>query len=239
MFSNAFPAKQESEEEYVNPFEAILRERKENEAKKDIAKLRCKTKWDHSIEACESHAYLIKKRIKPIYCRQHGEDLIIPIYDHFGEIQSLQSIHPDGFKLYEEGSSYKGGYLPLGEKINGTLRLCEGYATGCSIYEAIGEPVFVCFTANNLIHIAKWIRKKYPHFPIQICADDDRRTEKKIGKNIGLIAAIHAAKEINATVIYPDFTLIPHSENLTDFNDLFCVSGIEAVENQLLKGVSK
>jgi len=212
---------------------------KEKEEKRKVALLRCQNIWDKSHAPSDNHPYLVRKKIKPIYIRQYGNNLIIPIYDFAGKIQSLQSIQPDGFKLFEEGSSFKNGYLPMGESIIEPIRLCEGYSTGASIYQAVGSPVLICFTAGNLINIAKWIRKKYPNLEIHICADDDRKTETRIGKNIGLISAIEAAKHIKAQVFYPDFTYIPNSDNATDFNDLMCLAGIETVENQLLNGVKK
>lgn len=217
----------------------IERFEKEKKERKEIGLLRCKKNWELSQEPDEKHDYLIRKKIKPLYCRQLEKNLLIPIFDCFGDIQSIQYISPgkDKNKLYETGTSYKNGYLPLGERIVSPLRLCEGYATGCSIYEAIGAPVFVCFSAFNLIEIAKWIRKKFKDLEIHICADDDRKNENKIGKNIGLISAIKTAKEINAKIVYPDFTNISNAENATDFNDLMCLQGIEAVENQLLNGV--
>jgi len=210
---------------------------KEKEEKRKVALLRCQNIWDKSREPSLDHPYLIRKKIKPIYIRQYGDNLVIPIYDFSGNLQSLQTIQPDGFKLFEEGSSYRNGYLPMGESIVAPIRLCEGYSTGASIYEAIGSPVLICFTANNLINIAKWIRNKYPSLEIHICADDDRKTELKIGKNVGLLSAIEAAKSIKAHVVYPDFTYVEYSQNATDFNDLMCLAGIEIVENQLLNGV--
>jgi putative DNA primase/helicase len=199
-----------------------------------VAKIKCKLVWDKCTEASDIHPYLIKKKIKPLYCKQYGNNLVIPVFGYDGQLQALQYIQPDCFKLFETGSSYKNGFLPLGEKINHTIRLCEGYATGCSIYEAVGDFVVVCISANNLINVARWFRERYKNLKIIMCADDDLETEASTGKNTGLIAAIKAAEEINAQIIYPDFTNIPNSESKSDFNDLHCLAGIEAVENQLI-----
>lgn len=208
--------------------------KKEKEERHKIAILKCKTIWEATVEPDPDHPYLLKKKIKPLYIRQVGKNLVVPIYAPDGSIQCLQYIQPDGFKLYHIGASPKGGYMAMGEKITDPIRICEGYATGCSIYEAIGETVLVCFTAYNLVNIAKFIRKNFPEHNIHICADDDRKTEEKIGINPGLKYALISAKEIGATVIYPDFTNISNAETASDFNDLMCLSGIESLESQLL-----
>ena len=54
------------------------------------------------------------------------------------------------------------------------LIICEGVATGLSLYECTGYPVAVAFDAGNLEPVAKVMRARMPNLRIVIAADDDR-----------------------------------------------------------------
>jgi putative DNA primase/helicase len=181
-------------------------------------------------EPAETHLYILKKRIKPIYCSQYNDEIIIPIYSSTGSLQTIQSIKPNGFKKFYSGLSPLNGYLILGETITDPIWICEGWATGCTIYEAlIGESVIVSFSAENLKNVCKIFREKYPFRPINICSDDDSHLDK----NIGLESAIYCKNNYGSIIKLPDFSHCDLSEKPTDFNDLFCQKGIEEVERQL------
>jgi putative DNA primase/helicase len=119
----------------------------------------------------------------------------------------------------------------LGEQIlpHDTVRICEGWATACSIYEAVGAPVVCAFNADNLVNVSILLRRKYVFSSFQICADNDIHLKE----NIGLKYGREAAKLIGASLHYPIFSE-GISGKLTDFNDLFCHAGIEEVERQII-----
>jgi putative DNA primase/helicase len=194
------------------------------EAKKLISNCSQEIDWDHP--------YIQTKRIKPLYCGQIENKIIIPIYSFNGQLQSLQSIYPDGQKRFLKGASPKGGYLVLGETIESDdiIRVCEGWATGCSIYEAVGPPVVVSFNCDNLKEVIFIMTQKYGSQNIVICADNDQWSPN----NIGLEAARFCADHYQVSVKFPDFSKFKFSNKPTDFNDLMCIAGIEEVEIQLL-----
>ncbi len=183
------------------------------------------------VEADVGHPYVLAKGIKPVYCGQIRSRLVVPVYDYDGQIQSLQFIAKDGRKRFKRGTSPAEGYLCLGESIarQDIIRICEGWATGCSIYEAMGAPVIVSFGAENLKHVARLMRVKYQHNRIVICADNDQWGKE----NVGLKAAIFCANKYRALIRYPDFSGLDVSSKPTDFNDLMRLGGLTTTEAQL------
>jgi hypothetical protein len=95
------------------------------------------------------------------------------------------------------------------------------------VHEATGGYVVTAFDAGNLQPVALRLRQEHPEARIIIAADNDAWTEG----NPGLTKAKSAAKACSGQVVFPRFT---HDETQpTDFNDLFCLEGIEQVKTQL------
>lgn len=190
-------------------------------------------KHHRSTEPDWDHPYIKTKQIRPLYCRQIRQRLMIPIHDINGKFQSMQFIFPSGKKRFKRGTTPREGFCILGEQVRrdvSDLWICEGWATGCTIYEAVGEIVFCSMGADNLFHIACALRLKYPNNKITLCADNDAHLKE----NKGLITAQKAAKASGSLLRVPDFSLCGNSTKPTDFNDLMRLVGIEEVERQLL-----
>lgn len=185
------------------------------------------------VPASIDHPYVRTKRIYPYYARQIRSYLVLPITDVDGKLQSLQYIKPNGHKQFKKNASPKGGMMWLCQipksDFNGTIRICEGYATGCSITECCFDPVVVAFAASNLMEVAIAIWRKYPTAKISICADNDQFTKE----NIGLMTGRNAALKIKGVLCFPEFREDQMTKKPTDFNDLFCFEGLEGVEKQL------
>lgn len=98
---------------------------------------------------CTQHDYLTRKGIQPHGAKIEGDKLLIPMRDTAGTVHSLQTIAPDGTKMFMSGGRVKGCYFGIG-KPKGALIVCEGYATGASIHECTGHAVAVAFNAGNL-----------------------------------------------------------------------------------------
>jgi putative DNA primase/helicase len=185
--------------------------------------------WNGAKSLAE-HAYLAKKRVSSHGLREHDGSLVIPARDEQGKLWTLQFIAPDGTKNFMTGGRKRGCYFVIGDLENSEqIFICEGYATGATIRECTGTPVVVTFDTNGLKPVAKLIRTKYTHAKIVICADNDQYHEN--GINPGLEKAIEAAKEVNASVVKPEFRDV--STKPTDFNDLFVLEGVEAVKAAL------
>ena len=172
---------------------------------------------------CTSHPYLTTKGVQAHGIRLEGDNLLIPMRDTAGKLHSLQTITPDGDKRFMTGGRVKGCYLSIG-KPTGKLIVCEGYATGASIFEATGEAVAVVFNAGNLEPVAQALRAKYAYLQIVLAADDDYQTEG----NPGMTKARAAAVTVGAYMAVPYFG-DNRPEKATDFNDLQQIAGLEAV----------
>lgn len=192
---------------------------------------KCKT------NSIEEHPYIKRKMIQPLGSRLDNHLLIIPLYDIHGKLWSLQIIDPEGEKRFLAGGQKKGCFYPIGslEKAN-VLYICEGFATGASIYMATGITTIVTFDAGNLEPVTKIVRSFYPKKTIVICADNDQWGKVNIGKE----KAETAAKKYNCQIALPHFS--PECLNLaykkgmkpTDFNDLHVLEGLEEVRRQVV-----
>ena len=130
--------------------------------------------WKQStpITKQSEHPYLVKKCIKPHGARLSRDALVIPIQDETGTIVNLQFIQPEGQKRFLSGGRKKGCYSYIGDPTE-TILICEGFATGASLYEATGHYVVAALDAGNLKPVAEIIRKQYPAAEIIIAGDND------------------------------------------------------------------
>ena len=144
--------------------------------------------------------------------------LIVPMVDIDGNIWNLQGIWaepPKGFessKLYLPGAKKSGLFHVIGKPTQ-TKLICEGLATGKTLYEQSGFQTFVAFDCGNLISVALTVRMRNPSAKIIMCADSDRHTPG----NPGVTKAREAAIAVNGLVSVPEF---PDGAEGTDFNDL-------------------
>jgi phage/plasmid primase-like uncharacterized protein len=148
--------------------------------------------------------------------------LVVPLRDAKGRVWSVQTIAPNGTKLFLKGGRKRGLFHLLSEP-GGDLVIAEGFATAASIQEATRLPVVIAFDAGNLAPVAKAIRAWMPLARIVIAADDDHAT----AGNPGLTKARDAAELISAAVAVPIF--LETEAHGTDFNDLAALRGYEPV----------
>lgn len=193
----------------------------------------------------EMHPYLEKKAVKAFGLKSEGESLLIPLRDAAGVLWSLQRILPNGDKRFHPGGKINGCFHWLGNPDDANwLLLAEGYATAASIHEATGMPVAAAMNCGNMLPVGKAIVARWPNAKILICADDDKATEAKIGKNPGIAAAREAVKELNkgqaagskrARYVAPE-----GKEGYgSDFNDLAVSSGLDTVHQQIEAAIGK
>jgi len=197
---------------------------------------RAKEFWNkfYTKEDPENHPYIVNKKIMPFYAKKCRSWLLIPVSDVNFNFITMQIIKPSGFKRLWKGTSQKNNMIFLCDKLQddyrGVIRVCEGYATGCTIREITKSPVVCAINANNLLSVCVLLRRKFIHANIKICADND-----KWGiDNPGLKYANSAAKILNCEIYYPDFPDSYLWKYPTDFNDLYVLFGQNETKKQLL-----
>lgn len=204
--------------------------RKANEEAAMNAAMRAQKIWERSKAPDKAHPYLVKKGIKAaIGIRQYGQQLVIPARRD-GKIVTLQFIGES--KLFLKGGKSEGTYCSIAGKDDPkhTFYICEGYATGATIYDAMKLPVVVAFSAGNIPPVVAFIRGKYPEAKIIIAADNDQWSKKPDGTpyNAGIEKALEAAQKYHAAVEYVRFDP-SDPDRPTDFNDLYLKCGLSAV----------
>ena len=178
------------------------------------------------------HKYLTDKKIKNYGLKTINGNLLIGVHSIIrdndngtlvSQIKSLQYIMPDGSKKFAGGGEVKGNVFLIGceaHELPGleTIILCEGYATGASIYEATGLPVAVVFSANFCVSACTRLRS-ITNAKFIIALDNDTT-------GIGEKCANEVVSSItNAVSRLPSI--------IGDFNDLYLEKGLEQVKQEL------
>ncbi len=178
-------------------------------AKQAAASRLANEQWTQATPASEHHPYLMRKGIDASGLRDRSGFLLVPLRDGTGKVHNVQRIRADGEKRFLRDGRVSGLYATIGSA-GDHLLICEGWATGKTLYAATGLPVAVAFSAGNLIAVAQVLRSKYPSIRITVCADNDAKPD---GSNPGVKAATAAAAAVSGFLAVPP---IPG-----DFNDLY------------------
>jgi len=175
---------------YIQPIDlaqlARRRAAAEAETRSDQAKAADKARW--IIKQCTNdlHPYLEKKGFAEttglIWETQDARLLVVPM--RVGkDIVGCQIIDQHGQKKFLKGQRTNDATFVIGN--SGLNILCEGYATALSIHRATAALkaqccVIVCFSAHNLVRIAKTLQKA------AIVADNDASgTGERAAKEAG------------------------------------------------------
>lgn len=209
-------------EEFIRIVNITRKQRdKQKQADQKKAEKKAQSIWQNCHVATD-HPYLKRKGINPNGAKVNFSGaLVIPVMVE-GEITSLQFIHPDGSKKFLSGGKVKGGYFHIGDLIKPDIAyICEGFASGATVYEETGNPVFCAFNAKNLTPVANSVRANYPDAAIIIAGDNDHATQG----NPGITEAKKAAAAVEGAWTVPIFTGLDYTSKDTDFNDLRRLTG--------------
>lgn len=191
-------------------------------------------------------AYLERKQIIGIrvrYAPRTGA-LLIPMTTARDQIVGLQVIYPEkqadtgrDKSYWPHGMSKEGAYHLIGPhpEPGEPVLVCEGYATGASLHMATSFAVAIAFDAGNLSAVAKAMRERFPGRALIVCRDDDWKTKRPHGEpwNPGEEKGSNAALIVGGQVVGPIFSG-EREIKWTDFNDLHCAEGLDAVRRQVL-----
>lgn len=200
-----------------------LREQREaaEMERKDMGRQRAEARWERASDVDTGHAYLVRKGIAELFdeyptIKSEGPNLLIPVYDAAGDIQSVQAIPPEegGIKKFQKDAPASGGRFNLGISMGRTL-VCEGFATGASLWLAQSDQVCVSFSADNMERIAREIAGRGA-FVVLACDQDKEERFTALGQELDcpVVVAKGPAKG-------------------WDFNDEHCAHGVDAVRRNI------
>lgn len=241
--------------------EAQAREAEAQRKRHEAAAAAAVKAWQAGGDQGES-AYLVRKGVKGYGLRYTAADgaLLVPLRDVTGKLWNLQTVTPDGKKLFMAGGRKSSlwhmlGAVPAPAAVAGAggrdgnqsgdhagdqgaavrvILVAEGYATAASLHEATGYPVAVAFDAGNLDKVARALRQHYPAALLALCGDDDQATYTKTGSNPGKIKATAAAAAVQGVAIFP--ADLPPDQS--DFNDMHQAHGLDAVRDCVLSAIA-
>lgn len=160
--------------------------------------------WARAGRANTDHPYIVRKLLDASSLRQIGKQLLVPMFDAAGLLWNLQRISPNGEKRFLRGGRVDDLFCIVGSMAGAkTVGIAEGYATAAAVARAGGIPCIASFSTKNMLRVARLWHERRPDFEFLICGDDDRATEARTGKNPGREAALAAAAEIGAKVVFP------------------------------------
>lgn len=170
--------------------EAEMQQRQaEDEQRQQAAIESARQRWERAIPMDGgTNTYLERKGVAPHMCKREGDNLLIPMYGSDGELQSVQSIAPDGGKLFHKNAPTKNARLMIGVNF-GRIIVAEGYATGASIFDAMADQVAVAFSKGNMHHVARDLCAQ--GFKIILAADSNAADEMRaLGDELDVPVAI-------------------------------------------------
>ncbi|WP_252177476.1 primase-helicase zinc-binding domain-containing protein [Endozoicomonas sp. 4G] len=167
-----------------------------------------------------NHPYLVKKKLPPLGLYQQGRLLLVALYAEGHKLVNLERITPEGKKFRLKYGLCEGVYHRFGAEA-WTVYVCEGWATGASLYLMDSQAVRVYAAAgkHNLEAVARIARDQNPDSRLIIAADNDTHQPD----NPGLSQALKAAESTGAAVLLP--TLKQTSDQGTDFSDFYLATG--------------
>jgi putative DNA primase/helicase len=151
-----------------------------------------------------------------------GPDASTPLPS--GEAEPPQGVEADGAQIPEKPEGKKS----LRDRL---VWICEGWATGVTIWEATGCRVVVAVDAGNLLPVGQKIKALWPELELVGAPDWDRSAG-----NPGMAYMFELQDDLGIAAVPPKFE---EGETGTDWNDFCCLHGLEATRKALLKGLKE
>lgn len=205
-------------------YDKLRKEQEEIEAKETAEKQAFLADYWATADNCielQPNGYFIRKQIQTRSdFKIDNRAVLIPMYQIDGTVKGIQAI-TDDFKWFIKGSQPKDSFYPIRGEVKlsdcDVVYLVEGYATGYSLYDLLGNyhdgatfQVLVCFSASNVVNIINLAKNKYPNKVIIGCADNDYPSKKAM-QNI------------------PHFWF--EGADRWDCNDAYCKDSLSALED--------
>ena len=217
-----------------------LRQARESERRlrEEATALRAARAWARA-KPVRTHPYLARKDVTSHGLRQDRDGkLLVPMRDAAGKLWNIQSIAPDGKKLFMAGRKH-GLFTILGEiKPGEPISISEGYATTATMREMSGLTSIVAFDSGNLLEVAKAVRGVAPDALVIFAADNDHHLPRRDPPlpNVGREKAEAASAAVGGVVLLPEFAV---DDKGTDWNDFAALSSRAVVREIVAAEIAK
>ena len=170
--------------------------------------------------ASPCHPYLKIKQLPPLGLLQQGSLLLVGLYAQGHRLVNIEHITSRGGKFGLKHGQRIGVYHRFGGH-SWTVYICEGWATGASLYlmENQAVRVYAAMGKGSLENVARIAREQNPGSRLIVAADNDTHQPD----NPGLAQALKAAETVGAAVLLP--TLAQATSKGTDFSDFYLAKG--------------
>jgi len=112
------------------------------------------TIWNNALAAPDDHPYLITKKIGPEGFKLRGDTLLVDVRTSTGLLVGIQTIGPDGRKLYIKGSRPSQGFYRLGDLDKArTIYITEGVATAHTIKDLTPFCAVISAMSARTLHV--------------------------------------------------------------------------------------
>jgi len=195
-------------------------EERKNAAARAASIAHAERRWERATPIDGANGYLDRKQIAPWGARAEGKNLLVPLWDAEGNLINVQSIPPEEGekKLFQKDAPTVGGRYYIGYAM-GRVIICEGFATGVSIFEATADKVVVAFSCYQIEAIAR----EMMGLGLSVVIAADRKA---------LDAMQRLGRELDVPVIFP-----PALNKGDDFNDQMVEQGVDAVAATFRQGL--
>lgn len=180
------------------------------------------------------HPYIQRKGITPKPGAVGVDDqglLLIPLYQDFGVIASVQTISADGEKLFLPGGKIAGSFHSITGTDKSRVLVAEGYATGAALNQVTGYSVACAMSAGNMAAVVKAMQRRFPDREIVACADNDWSTFERTGRNPG----VEAVAGLGVRVLAPQFAPDADPKH-TDWDDWLRAGGDPEEIREMIRG---
>ncbi len=173
----------------------------------------------------QEHEYLKNKHINVNnlkgLVKSKNDFFVIPVYNLDRQIVGVQTIKEDGAKKFAHDSVCKGSFFEFPNENKNKIVICEGFATGYSLWISLNCTVIIAFSCGNIKPVAIGVQSKYPESKIIIAADNDK--PDKQGKKAGIEHALKVKEFVKCEIKLPEI-------EGEDFNDIYRRDGKKGIE---------
>lgn len=203
--------------------EKRVRDAAEVARQQEAVAIRSQARWAAAAPAV-THPYLTRKGVSGDGLRVEGDRLLLPLRDTDGKLWAVQSIAPDGTKLFPEHGRMQGTAMEIGDaRTSPHVTFAEGYATGRALHELTGFPVVVCWNAHNKHTVMGEWKRRHPGQTLIDAADNDHVKAREPGKrNAGADMAERLRRDFGAFPALPPFAA---TDTGTDWQDYIAAYG--------------